>query len=154
MVVSWHVQVCCTTKLSIKGRSKANKYILLTYFTFPLLDNSHQPYTRKHDLDELFKVIKDRHMDTSLPVLHNIQHHDLLPRLRRYQQEAISWMVHQEKQQSDKKQSNFTLTFIYFTWQLICCYTTVLWDCLSYEKIINCYDELSRLSMFMLVYLN
>lgn len=67
------------------------------------LDYSDQPYTRKHDLDELFRVIKERHQATSLPVLLNVQHPDLLPWLRPYQQQAISWMVHKEREAQQKE---------------------------------------------------
>ncbi|XP_052811504.1 E3 ubiquitin-protein ligase SHPRH-like isoform X2 [Mya arenaria] len=54
------------------------------------------PFTKKHDIDALFKVIKDNHERCPLQHLPDVQHKDLLPRLRPYQQQAITWMVNQE----------------------------------------------------------
>jgi hypothetical protein len=62
-----------------------------------LIDYDHLPYTKKHDIDELYRVIKERHMSVSCQVLPGIQHESLLPRLRPYQQQAITWMLNKER---------------------------------------------------------
>ncbi|KAH3735745.1 E3 ubiquitin-protein ligase SHPRH-like [Dreissena polymorpha] len=75
----------------------------------------HLPYTRKHDIDAMLRVVKESHYKTSLPLLPFVQHPDLLPRLRRYQQEAITWMVHQEKRAEAKDENTGTLNVLYTT---------------------------------------
>ena len=55
-------------------------------------------FNKKHDINQLYKHIKERHGSQQRKPLRGIQHEKLLPKLRPYQQEAITWMVEKERQ--------------------------------------------------------
>ena len=75
-------------------------------------------FNKKHDIDELYREIKQRHDIENRVVLPHIQHPSFKPQLRGYQQQAITWMVQKEKQaQSDQdylKSGRCTVKFLNF----------------------------------------
>ena len=50
----------------------------------------------RHNIEELFAVVKEYHAIEELSVKVNVQHDGLRPTLRPYQKRAVSWMLHQE----------------------------------------------------------
>ena len=54
------------------------------------------PPRMRHNIEELFAVIKEHHATEELSVKVNVQHDGLRPTLRPYQKRAVSWMLHQE----------------------------------------------------------
>ena len=58
---------------------------------------------QKQDIDYLYQIIKDYHSSNILEDNIDPQHKSLLPRLRKYQKEAVIWMVNREKMETDSK---------------------------------------------------
>ena len=58
---------------------------------------------QKQDIDYLYQIIKDYHSSNVLEDNIDPQHKSLLPRLRKYQKEAVIWMVNREKMETDSK---------------------------------------------------
>ena len=50
----------------------------------------------RHNIEELFTVVKAYHEKEELSVKVNVQHDSLRPTLRSYQKRAVSWMLHKE----------------------------------------------------------
>ena len=67
------------------------------YLIYIISEYDGLPFTKKHDIDDLYRVIKERHMREFSHIMQGVQHSDLLPRLRPYQQQAITWMILREK---------------------------------------------------------
>jgi hypothetical protein len=53
-------------------------------------------FTKKHDVDELYEVVKQRHLQRETTPHPDVQHPSLTPLLRPYQKEAVTWMLDQE----------------------------------------------------------
>lgn len=75
--------------------------MLLPNCTFKDFDG--QTFSKKHNIDELYEGVKQRHESETTEIRVNVQHPGLVPSLRRYQKEAVLWMLSREKynQQSD-----------------------------------------------------
>ena len=73
-------------------------------------------FNKKHDIDELYKEIKQRHDVENRVVLPDIQHPSFKPQLRGYQQQAITWMVQKERQsdQDHVKSGRCAVKFLNF----------------------------------------
>ena len=65
-------------------------------FTFFPAEYGASPPRMRHNIEELFAVIKAHHATEELSVKVNVQHDGLRPTLRTYQKRAVSWMLHQE----------------------------------------------------------
>ncbi|KAL4232699.1 hypothetical protein ACF0H5_007387 [Mactra antiquata] len=82
---------------STKLINQSVKIIMDYFYGISAPDYDGMTFTKKHNIDELYQTIKKQHMKDFSGVMPNVQHPDLLPRLRPYQQQAITWMLHKEK---------------------------------------------------------
>ncbi|XP_045197702.2 E3 ubiquitin-protein ligase SHPRH-like isoform X2 [Mercenaria mercenaria] len=96
-----------------KQQNHSLKVLMQHFYGISVPDYDDLPYTKKHDIDELYRVIKERHMAGFGQVLPGIQHPDLLPRLRPYQQQAITWMLEKERHVQVKDSSEDDLHILY-----------------------------------------
>lgn len=67
-------------------------------------------YSRKHDIEDLYIAVKAYHNNEMQKQKgkkrDNLQHPYLIPRLRRYQKEAVQWMLDQENTEVNKPDGN------------------------------------------------
>ena len=66
------------------------------FYFFSPVEYGATPPRMRHNIEELFAVIKAHHAVEELSVKVNVQHDGLRPTLRPYQKRAVSWMLHQE----------------------------------------------------------
>jgi hypothetical protein len=65
-------------------------------FLFKVFDGIRE--VRKHDVEALYRAIKEHHKDAPSNKLSFTQHSSLVPRLRPYQSQAVKWMLCRESQ--------------------------------------------------------
>ena len=63
-------------------------------FLFKVYDGNRE--VRKHDIEALYKSVKERHKDAPSNNLPFVQHSSLVPILRPYQSQAVKWMLCRE----------------------------------------------------------
>lgn len=75
------------------------RYVNVTflYRDTAIVDYSHLPCVKSHDIEHLYAVVKERHDQTELEVTVNIQHEWLRPVLRPYQIRGVKWMLQKER---------------------------------------------------------